>query len=92
MDQGMPFQRRSIIKYILKIRGFLTSIMRIFKELAVKLSVLNDSFKKFDMESIGCQMLLSCESAQLETAQHPIYGELTPRIHKLIRYLLHISS
>jgi len=54
------------------------------QELAVKLSVLNDSFKKFDMESIGCQMLLSCESAQLETAQHPIYGELTPRIHKLI--------
>lgn len=54
------------------------------QELAVKLSVLNDSFKKFDMESLGCQMLLSCESAQLETAQHPIYGELTPRIHKLI--------
>jgi len=54
------------------------------QDLAEKLTVLNDSFKKFDMESLGCQMLVSCESAQLETMEHPIYGKLTPKIHKLL--------
>jgi len=54
------------------------------QDLAKKLVVLNDSFKKFDMENLGCQMLVSCEAAQLETAEHPIYGQLTPKIHKLL--------
>lgn len=54
------------------------------QDLAEKLVVLNDSFKKFDMENLGCQMLVSCEAAQLETAEHPIYGKLTPKIHKLL--------
>jgi len=54
------------------------------QDLATKLFVLNDSFKKFDMENLGCQMLVSCESAQFETVEHPIYGQLTPTIHKLL--------
>jgi hypothetical protein len=49
--------------------------------------MLDESFRKFEMDDIGCQMLLSCEAAQLETMEHPIYGNLTPKIHKLLRYV-----
>ena len=58
----------------------------IFEAIAQKLTVLEEAFKKFDMEDLGCQMLLSCESAQLETNRHPIYGDITPRMHKILRY------
>lgn len=53
--------------------------------MAQKLTILEEAFKKFDMEDLGCQMLLSCESAQLETNKHPVYGDITPRMHKILR-------
>jgi len=52
--------------------------------MASKLHMLDESFRKFEMDDIGCQMLLSCEAAQLETLDHPMYGDLTPKIHKLL--------
>jgi len=52
--------------------------------MASKLHMLDESFRKFEMDDIGCQMLLSCEAAQLETMKHPVYGNLTPKIHKLL--------
>ena len=59
----------------------------IITAMASKLHMLDESFRKFEMDDIGCQMLLSCEAAQLETMEHPIYGNLTPKIHKLLRYV-----
>ena len=54
--------------------------------------MLDESFRKFEMDDIGCQMLLSCEAAQLETMKHPIYGNLTPKIHKLLRFVLVLAK
>ena len=59
----------------------------IITAMASKLHMLDESFRKFEVDDIGCQMLLSCEAAQLETMEHPIYGNLTPKIHKLLRYV-----
>ena len=59
----------------------------VIKDMASKLHMLDESFRKFEMDDIGCQMLLSCEAAQLETMDHPVYGNLTPKIHKLLRYV-----
>lgn len=53
--------------------------------MASKLHLLDESLRKFEMDDLGCQMLLACESAQLETMEHPIYGELTSKIHKFLR-------
>merc|ERR1711963_802400 len=52
--------------------------------MASKLHMLDEFFRKFEMDDLGCQMLLSCESAQLETMEHPIYGDLTSKIHKFL--------
>lgn len=53
--------------------------------MASKLHMLDESFRKFEMDDLGCQMLLACESAQLETMEHGIYGDLTQKIHKFLR-------
>jgi len=52
--------------------------------MASKLHMLDESFRKFEMDDLGCQMLLACESAQLETMEHGIYGDLTQKIHKFL--------
>ena len=57
----------------------------LFTAMASKLHMLDESFRKFEMDDLGCQMLLSCESAQLETMDHPIYGDLTSKLHKFLR-------
>ena len=60
--------------------------------MASKLHMLDESFRKFEMDDLGCQMLLSCEAAQLETLDHPIYGNLTSKVHKLLRYAMRIDT
>ena len=64
----------------------------IFSAMASKLHMLDESFRKFEMDDLGCQMLLSCEAAQLETLDHPIYGNLTSKVHKLLRYAMRIDG
>ena len=66
----------------------MTEYYTFFSAMASKLHMLDESFRKFEMDDLGCQMLLSCESAQLETMEHPIYGDLTSKIHKFLRYII----
>ena len=64
---------------------FLRQLNIPFTAMASKLHMLDESLRKFEMDDLGCQMLLSCEAAQLETMDHPVYGNLTSKMHKLLR-------
>ena len=51
--------------------------------------VLLDSFRKFEDAAVtseeGCQVLVACEAGRMQHKKHPKYGNLTTRVHKILR-------
>ncbi|TRY67092.1 hypothetical protein TCAL_05154 [Tigriopus californicus] len=54
-------------------------------EMASLIYAIMESFKKYEVDEIGCQIQLACESAQYQKGQkHSQYQGLPARIHKLL--------
>ena len=54
--------------------------------MAFKLYSLNESFRKYQMEELECQMYVACEAGkQLHGKNHEDFGSLTKRIHKIFK-------
>ena len=54
-------------------------------DMAAKLHWINESFRKYQIEDVGCQLYVACEAGKLQGLnKHPKFGRLTTMIHKLI--------
>jgi len=55
------------------------------EDMAAKLHWINESFRKYQIEDVGCQLYVACEAGKLQGLnKHPKFGRLTTMIHKLI--------
>ena len=71
-------------------QGFSNLVTAIFFylyiDMAFKLYSLNESFRKYQMEDLECQMYVACEAGkQLHGENHEDFGSLTKRIHKIFK-------
>ena len=58
----------------------------LYIDMAFKLYSLNESFRKYQMENLECQMYVACEAGkQLHGENHEDFGSLTKRIHKIFK-------
>ena len=58
----------------------------LYIDMAFKLYSLNESFRKYQMEDLECQMYVACEAGkQLHGENHEDFGSLTKRIHKIFK-------
>ena len=54
-------------------------------DMVAKLHWINESFRKYQIEDVGCQLYVACEAGKLQGLnKHPKFGRLTTMIHKLI--------
>ena len=64
---------------------FLIIIQIFILDMAAKLHWINESFRKYQIEDVGCQLYVACEAGKLQGLnKHPKFGRLTTMIHKLI--------
>eukprot|EP00093_Oithona_nana_P003409 03409.XXX_102270_103252_1 [CDS] Oithona nana genome sequencing. len=55
------------------------------EDMVAKLHWINESFRKYQIEDVGCQLYVACEAGKLQGLnKHPKFGRLTTMIHKLI--------
>ena len=61
-------------------------VMLNISDLAEKLHWINESFRKYEIDDLGCQMFIACEAGHHEDKEHPLFGALTSYLHSLFRF------
>lgn len=46
--------------------------------------VLTEAYRKYNIEHIGCQILLACEAGQTRGKKDAKHGKLTATVHKVL--------
>jgi hypothetical protein len=48
--------------------------------------ILTEAFRKFDVDQLGCQILIACEAGRYgNEKRHSKFGKLTSAVHKILR-------
>lgn len=55
----------------------------LFLEMAAKLHWIKESFKKYEIEDLGCQLYIACEAGKIKDSKKKV-GRMTTMIHSLI--------
>ena len=57
----------------------------IFLDMAAKLHWINESFRRYEIEDLGCQLYIACEAGKIKGEQKsPKIGRITTMIHSMI--------
>ena len=53
--------------------------------MAAKLHWINESFRRYEIEDLGCQLYIACEAGKIKgEKKSPKVGRITTMIHSLI--------
>ena len=69
------------IMYALYVHTYLEFLL----DMAAKLHWINESFRRYEIEDLGCQLYIACEAGKIKgEKKSPKIGRITTMIHSMI--------
>ena len=63
----------------------LCTYLEFLLDMAAKLHWINESFRRYEIEDLGCQLYIACEAGKIKgEKKSPKIGRITTMIHSMI--------
>ena len=64
---------------------YVLTYLEFLLDMAAKLHWINESFRRYEIEDLGCQLYIACEAGKIKgEKKSPKIGRITTMIHSMI--------